>query len=561
MAYFYSPSGSEFGRDTFAFSDSYHRDPDSSSIKQFTNYAYDGVTYSDFVILYELWTFGEFSEEDYTYVGGENLAFSEGEIVGGTVQALIYTTNELGSSDVTLWQKWLGFSLSYTEAYAVSQTATDLDDFALWQKTLRGSDVIDFGNSLDIISDRESIEWEMGSTIYSYAGNDTITTYNGVDELHGGIGNDILKAGNNSDYLYGDAGEDQLFGQNGNDKIFGGAGYDLLNGGSGNDRLFGNAGNDKLFGGLGSDWLDGGVGADRMVGNGGNDTYVVDNAGDTVVEVKGQGTDLVKSSITFSLQNQYIENLTLTGTAAINGTGNFLANTLVGNNSANILNGLAGNDRLFGNGGDDTLFGGNGNDVLKGGVGNDKLNAGNGNDSLFGNGGDDILNGHNGADKLDGGLGNDTLNGGSGNDILSGLAGDDSLNGAIGDDKLFGGAGADTFFGGLGADKMAAGVDTAKDTFLYNSVAESRAVAAHDQIFQFESGEDVIDLSAIDANNASAGDQAFTFTGLTATANSVWLETDGANLLVFADVTGDAVADFEIQMVNTSTLVETDFVL
>ena len=54
----------------FAFSDSYHRDPDSSSIKQFTNYAYDGVTYSDFVILYELWTFGEFSEEDYTYVRG-----------------------------------------------------------------------------------------------------------------------------------------------------------------------------------------------------------------------------------------------------------------------------------------------------------------------------------------------------------------------------------------------------------------------------------------------------------------------------------------------------------
>ena len=94
----------------------------------------------------------------------------------------------------------------------------------------------------------------MGSTIYSYAGNDTITTYNGVDELHGGIGNDILKAGTIAIISMGMRGEDQLFGQNGNDKIFGGAGYDLLNGGSGNDRLFGNAGNDKLFGGLGSDW-------------------------------------------------------------------------------------------------------------------------------------------------------------------------------------------------------------------------------------------------------------------------------------------------------------------
>ena len=559
MAYLYLGYGS--GSLVDAFFDDSISIPTTGTPQTYQNYYYEGAYYQYFSTVTAPLYWGNITYSTTASIGGKNLVFSNGEIVDGTLEAASLTVTEQGSSNSEVWLKASGFSITYSDLMAVLETESTADDEAYIKARLAGNDVIDIGSLEPTISDKDSIYNDWGTTMFGFGGNDTITTYNGVDKLYGGIGNDILKAGNNSDYLYGDAGEDQLFGQNGNDKIFGGAGYDLLNGGTGNDRLFGNAGNDKLFGGLGSDWLDGGVGADRMVGNGGNDTYVVDNAGDTVVEVKGQGTDLVKSSITFSLQNQYIENLTLTGTAAINGTGNFLANTLVGNNSANILNGLAGNDRLFGNGGDDTLFGGNGNDVLKGGVGNDKLNAGNGNDSLFGNGGDDILNGHNGADKLDGGLGNDTLNGGSGNDILSGLAGDDSLNGAIGDDKLFGGAGADTFFGGLGADKMAAGVDTAKDTFLYNSVAESRAVAAHDQIFQFESGEDVIDLSAIDANNASAGDQAFTFTGLTATANSVWLETDGANLLVFADVTGDAVADFEIQMVNTSTLVETDFVL
>jgi Ca2+-binding RTX toxin-like protein len=96
----------------------------------------------------------------------------------------------------------------------------------------------------------------------------------------------------------------------------------------------------------------------------------VDNLGDTVVENPNEGTDLVKSSVTFTLPDN-VENLTLTGTAAINGTGNALDNVLTGNGAPNVLKGMAGNDRLVGGAAADTLIGGIGNDTLQGGLGND----------------------------------------------------------------------------------------------------------------------------------------------------------------------------------------------
>src|SRR5687767_110264 len=97
------------------------------------------------------------------------------------------------------------------------------------------------------------------------------------------------------------------------------------------DILRGLAGNDTLFGLAGRDALEGGLGADRMFGGAGNDTYVVDNVGDRVVESAGAGIDRVLASITYTL-GAHVENLTLTGAAAITGTGNGLNNVVRGNN-------------------------------------------------------------------------------------------------------------------------------------------------------------------------------------------------------------------------------------
>ncbi|GLO15273.1 hypothetical protein PPUJ20028_38580 [Pseudomonas putida] len=157
------------------------------------------------------------------------------------------------------------------------------------------------------------------------------------------------------------------------------AGADIINGNPTDDTLLGLGGNDQLYGNYGNDTLDGGSGNDLMVGGQGNDTYMVDAAGDVVVEAAGGGDDLVRASISYTLGNN-VEHLTLTGSANLNGTGNGLDNTLIGN---------TGNNRLDGGAGNDVLFGGEGNDVLMGGAGNDRLDGGTGSDQLAGRQGSD----------------------------------------------------------------------------------------------------------------------------------------------------------------------------
>src|SRR4029453_18768391 len=110
----------------------------------------------------------------------------------------------------------------------------------------------------------------------------------------------------------------------------------LIPGNDGNNLLMGLAGNDALTDDAGNDTLNGGVGADTMAGGLGNDTYVVDNPLDLVMEDAMEGTDTLLSSITHTLAVND-ENLTLTGTAAINGTGNGLDNVIAGNIGANLL--------------------------------------------------------------------------------------------------------------------------------------------------------------------------------------------------------------------------------
>ena len=162
-----------------------------------------------------------------------------------------------------------------------------------------------------------------------------------------------------------------MIGTNGNDNLVGGPGNDTLMGLGGNDRLRGLGGNDLLNGGTGIDTMDGGFG---------NDTYVVDNVLDIAAEVAG-GVDLVLSSVSYTLSTN-LENLTLTGALAINGTGNAKNNTIIGNGANNVLSGLDGNDRIIGGLGNDAIVGGNGNDRIVGGNGTDTLTGGTANDTF-----------------------------------------------------------------------------------------------------------------------------------------------------------------------------------
>ncbi len=151
---------------------------------------------------------------------------------------------------------------------------------------------------------------------------------------------------------------------------------------SGNDSILGSTGNDTLLGYAGNDTLNGAAGSDVLLGGAGNDTYVVNAGGDRVHEttavggsVNAGGVDTVRSAVSFSLSAStgvsFVEKLVLTGAAAVNGTGNALANTITGNSAANLLRGAGGNDVLSGAAGNDTLVGGPGNDKLAGGTGSD----------------------------------------------------------------------------------------------------------------------------------------------------------------------------------------------
>ena len=273
-----------------------------------------------------------------------------------------------------------------------------------------------------------------------------------------------------------------------NPGVAAGDGADTIEGGAGNDKLFGGEGNDILNGDAGADSLHGGARDDIMRGGADNDIYVVNNTNDTVDEsVAGSsGLDTVQSAISFSLSNTarilgVVENLTLTGSAKISGTGNALNNGITGNADRNTLNGLDGDDTLNGGGANDTLNGGNGNDRLDGGGGGDNMRGGAGNDLYLVNSVNDIINesltGSSGVDTVESSisfslgntarvlgavenlrlLGSSAINGtgdvlgngitgNTGSNFLDGQDGNDILDGGLGNDSLTGGAGNDAFF-------------------------------------------------------------------------------------------------------------------
>ncbi len=155
--------------------------------------------------------------------------------------------------------------------------------------------------------------------------------------------------------FFGDAGANTLDGTPYGDLVFGNGGADQLNGNNGNDRLIGGAQNDTLRGGAGNDTLEGEAGVDTYDGGAGNDTYVFGaESGESLADVSG--IDTITSTIGRSLAvYANVENLTLIGGAAVNGTGNGLANAITGNGSANRINGGTGVDGLTGGAGKDTF--------------------------------------------------------------------------------------------------------------------------------------------------------------------------------------------------------------
>jgi Ca2+-binding RTX toxin-like protein len=193
--------------------------------------------------------------------------------------------------------------------------------------------------------------------------NPTADLEEGTDyyvEIPNGAITDI--AGNNYTGITGDStwnfktqGTAAINGTAGADNLTGTASSDIINGLAGNDTLKGGTGNDSLDGGNDNDILDGGLGNDQVKGGLGNDIYVVNSVGDAVTELAAQGTDLVQSAVTYTAPAE-VENLTLTGTRRINGTGNDLANTIRGNTANNRLNGGASQDILTGGIGADTFI-------------------------------------------------------------------------------------------------------------------------------------------------------------------------------------------------------------
>ncbi len=263
-------------------------------------------------------------------------------------------------------------------------------------------DRVDSGSILDAVLAQAAAGMLVSGSRY----DDVLLGYSGSDSLRGNGGHDQLRAAAGADVLTGGAGDDRLNGGPGSDRMLGGAGNDtywvdgagdrLTEGANGGDDvvralatfrlpahvehllllgsgrfaatgngagniLQGNAGANVLTGLNGDDLLDGGRGADRMEGGRGDDVYVVGTAADRVVERAGEGIDTVRSTVTYRLPAQ-VEHLVLTGEAHRDGTGNGLANVLVGNDGDNVLDGRGGDDVMVGGVGLDTLTGGAGSD-------------------------------------------------------------------------------------------------------------------------------------------------------------------------------------------------------
>lgn len=293
---------------------------------------------------------------------------------------------------------------------------------------------------------------EFNNFLIGYAGADTLLGGAGADTMQGGLDNDLYEVDSTGDFVQENLNE-------GTDTVRSSISYTLtanvenliLTGEDVVDGV-GNEINNNITGNSEDNLLDGKAGIDTLIGGLGDDTYIVDATTDKITENLDEGLDAVLSSSTYTLAVN-LENLTLTGNAAVNGTGNELDNEIIGNDYANTLTGNAGNDSLDGQDGNDTLSGGLGDDVLDGGAGIDRMSGGAGDDLYLVDDTSDLVleNASEGTDTVltdmtyvlginienltlggveaingTGNALNNLLTGNSGINILSGLAGNDT---------------------------------------------------------------------------------------------------------------------------------------
>ena len=404
---------------------------------------------------------------------------------------------------------------------------------------------------------------ELANVIKGNSANNVLDGGDGKDRISGGLGNDFIDGGRGDDTLDGGDGNDTyevdstadrvLEEKNaGNDWVYAYASFTLganierlnLRGGADIDGT-GNDGDNMLDADGGNNELDGRGGTDLMFGGKGNDVYHVDEFvdddlvvalsttsyiingkeikgvdnifdedgnlifdGDRVFEFEDEGTDTVRSTVSYRL-GANVENLKLLGDA-LEGTGNELNNIMIGNSGNNVLNGGGGNDRIYGDLGNDFIDGGLGFDLIDGGDGTDttsflfysgavKANLATGAVFFVGNAsladrlvsienintgaGNDTIKGTDVANVIKSGDGNDVVIGGDGNDRLEGRSGNDRLFGGNDNDSLYGGDGNDVLDGGLGFDLINGGAGTDTTSFLFYNGAVKANLATGAVLF------------------------------------------------------------------------------
>jgi Ca2+-binding RTX toxin-like protein len=398
-----------------------------------------------------------------------------------------------------------------------------------------GGDEIDGGEGIDTVSYQGSAEGVTVSLMTDTAsgGDADGDQLDNIEILVGSAYADILSGDDSDNALSGLGGENTLYGYGGEDGLWGGDDDDTLYGGDGADVL-------KGFGG--DDQLDGGDEADRTWGGTGNDIYIVDDAADVVTEYADEGIDTVDAAISYTLGAE-VENLALIGVGGLNGTGNDGDNAIWGSDYDNLLNGGGGVDAIKGAGGADIIDGGTGADTMLGGEGYDIFivdNAGDVVTEAIGEGFDQVQTSV-----------SYSLTAGSEVEVL--YADPATTTAAINlignefDNIVVGNDGINVIIGGLGVDTLRG--NGGGDAFLWSSVGEV-GLNTPDIVTDFNTAQDVLHFTNIDADETVAGSQDFTFIGpaaFTAPGQINWF-SNGTDTFIQLNTNADLAADGMIQL-------------